>query len=260
MYQINHCPACFSSNIRKEPALISQFVAWMTAQDGKFPFNPSKTHSINCNECGFITTADRLILEEENLLFSSYGLEDYNNKRVFCEPWYREYLEQFNPSVYYTLKKNALDHLVDAHIDRLTINTVLEYGDASGRSIPKAFLKAKRYSWGQKPKDRDESIVAFNPTLHVKPLMDLVLCTDILSYISNPDSVVNEIKKVIGPHTWVYFEVPNSEDQVLVQSFHEHINLWKKQSIELFVRRHGFEITEGVVSDQVIGVLGKLKQ
>jgi SAM-dependent methyltransferase len=74
---------------------------------------------------------------------------------------------------------------------------------------------------------------------------DLVTCTDVLEHITNDDSTVREINRVLKPGGYVLITVPafqslwGHQDEVS-----HHLRRYTRRDIEKIVTKEGFEILE----------------
>jgi hypothetical protein len=255
MHTIDHCPACNSLDIHKEDAFLSMFVAWVAT--GEYVWEPLPNHSIICNKCSFIGSSLRLTDKEESALYEGYRGEEYNNKRIFVEPWYRDYLNTFNQEEYNQKRSVGINHLIEKHIDIMTINKVLDYSGNTGIHIPSKFIKAKRYI-------SNSNVPAIPGILKCdintdKMTVDFLMCGHMLERSSDPNELIKNIKRFINNDSWLYIEVPDEKYAGATYQFHEHLNLWNVKSMTTFLDRHGITIVDSLEVNDFHCFLAKLK-
>jgi hypothetical protein len=254
MYRIDFCPACGSQHIKKELADLSQFVTWMSTNE--FVHSSIKTYAVICNECSFIGSGLRLEPAEEHRIYGNYKSEDYTNKRIFCEPWYKDYIESFDQKKYAEDRKVKLDNLIDKNVDRVYINSVLDVWGGNGEHIPIKFIKAKKYVYNATPSSNLPDVLNFNPSLHQTPI-DFIMLAGVLEHQSDPDVVMRSFIQLMNADSWLYVEVPHYNNPSY-DIFHEHLNLWNLKSTGAFLNRFGLKIVDYSISD-TISILAKVK-
>ena len=254
MYRIDFCPSCGSQNTKKELAELSQFIVWMVLD--QFNYTNTQTYAVVCNDCSFIGCGLRLLPDEETKLYKNYRGEDYTNKRIFCEPWYKDYIETFDRVKHNEERRLKIDALIDKNVDRVYINSVLDVWGGNGEHIPIKFIKAKKYVYNVTPTVNLPDILNFNPPLHQTPV-NFIMCCNALESQSDPDVMMNIIRKVMDQDSWLYLEVPyydNPEYNV----FHEHLNFWNLKSLEAFLNRFQLKIVDHSITN-TISLLARLK-
>ena len=257
MYTINHCPACYSTDVTLQPAQLAQFVVWKATSE--FAYNHLPADAITCNCCGFIGSSLRLTDDEEFNLYKDYRGEEYTNKRIFCEPWYQEYLNNFNPTEYFTGRKIGINKLLDRYLDLSMVESVLDYGGYNGNLIPERFNNCKRYVHDISRVALLPDIFRFNPRTD-NGKMDVVMCSHVLEHKSDPDTLIQDIKRSAKKDAWIYIEVPNLDVPMLPGGvFHEHINSWSLSSIRALLARHNIDVIDSTVELDYLCVLARQK-
>lgn len=255
MYTVDHCPACHSMDVTKQPAYLAQFVVWKATNE--FVYNNQPTNGVTCNKCGFVGSSLRLTEEEEVNLYRDYRGEEYTNKRIFCEAWYKDYIADLDHTDYAQGRKIGINKLLDKHIDHLFINTVLDYGGDTGEFIPERFIKSKRYVYDISEVELLPGILKFNPNLD-KTKMDFVMCCHVLEHKSDPDMLIKDIKRYSNKGGWIYLEVPNFDAPQLPGGlFHEHLNIWKTSSVQALLERHNIDIIDSLIEFDYLCILAR---
>lgn len=255
MYRIENCPSCGSQNVIRQLSQLAQFIVWMAT--GEFTYDNSRTYAVVCNDCSFIGSGLRLTQEEDVRLYSNHKGEDYTNKRIFCEPWYKEYIEKFDRNKYLHERRTRIDTLIDKNIDRAYINTVLDVWGGSGEHIPIRFIKAKKYVHNIVTKPLLPQVIDLSPLTRHKPI-DFIMCCNVLEYQSDPASFIQIIKNIMNKDSWLYVEMSYSDDPDY-DVFHEQVNFWNPKSFTVFLDRFGFTAVDHSISDGVISLLVRLK-
>ena len=262
MYTVDHCLACNTLNVTKEPAYLAQFVVWKATDE--FVYEHQPTHGVVCNQCSFVGSRHRLSDEEERRLYSGYRNEEYNNKRIFCEPWYKEHVEKFNTQQYVEERKVGINTLIDRNVDIVTISTVLDYGGDNGVHIPKKFIKAKLFVSDISGAALAPGVLPYPSDPSAKRLkVDFLMCCHVLEHKSDLDILVKDLKNHIHDKSWIYIEVPNFDNPMPGGLFHEHLNRFNLKSMTALLNKHGIDVVDSLVSPTSSGdclcVLGKLK-
>jgi hypothetical protein len=254
MYIIDYCPACHSKDITKSPYKLSQFVAWRST--GDFPYGQVPTMGIKCNQCSFLATHHRLTAQEEQNLYINYRGDDYNKMRLFIEPQYQHHITTFDGNDYAEKRKVGINALINKNIDLSTVHSVLDYGGDTGAHIPQVFVNAKKYVYDISGVDTIEGVETYD-TATSPATVDFLMCCHTLEHKSDPDILINDLKKYVDQSTWVYIEVPNA-DPPWQNEFHEHINIFNCKSMTALLERHGFKIAD-VFENENLCMLAKLK-
>jgi SAM-dependent methyltransferase len=251
MYIIEHCPACNSLDIRKESAKLAQFVIWKATDE--FAYSHKDNNAIICNQCSFLGSQIRLTDEEETRLYKDYRGEEYNNKRLFCEPWYANYINMFDQEKYVNDRKVGINRLIDTHVDIMTINKVLDYGGDTGSHIPDKFIKAKWYVSDISGVPPMPGVLPFD-TMTQKMTVDFLMCCHVLEHKSDPDVLIKDIKRFVNSNSWIYIEVPHFDAPQLPGGiFHEHLNAWNMQSMKALLEKHQIDVVDSTLSEIMDG-------
>lgn len=90
-----------------------------------------------------------------------------------------------------------------------------------------------------------------NPTLRIKELIpraDLVICSNIIEHVEDPDTLLDYIKAVSGPETVIFLATPEREslcgENVLTPKNPFHVREWSKTEFNEYVSRRHFEVME----------------
>jgi hypothetical protein len=260
MYTIDHCLACKTLDIKLEPAKIAQFVIWKATNN--FVYENVDTHGVVCKKCSFVASQHRLTDDEETNLYRDYRGEEYNNKRIFCEPFYQASVDKFSSDQYMLERKAGINQLLDKHItDVLPINYVLDYGGDTGSHIPDRFIKSKLFVSDISGVTPLPGIQVYNPRLG-NLVADFLMCCHVLEHKSDPDILIKELKLCMKPSTWLYVEVPNFTFPLQGGVFHEHINRFNIRSMTALLNRNGIDVVDHLINPTMGGdclcVLAKL--
>lgn len=261
MYTINHCVACSSLDVKLEPAKLAQFVVWKATDN--FVNENIPTNGIVCKECSMVASQHRLTDEEELNLYRDYRGQEYNNKRLFCEPNYQDSIKKFSTEKYIAERKIGINKLLDRHlIDLDLINIILDFGGDTGAHIPEKFIKSKCYVSDISGVNPLPGIHVYNPR-YEKLKFDFVMCCHVFEHKSNPDVLANELKDCMNTNTLLYVEVPNFTFPLQGGVFHEHINRFNIRSMTALLERNGLDIIDHLINPTMGGdclcVLAKMK-
>jgi 2-polyprenyl-3-methyl-5-hydroxy-6-metoxy-1,4-benzoquinol methylase len=168
--------------------------------------------------------------------FETY-FNDINNK----DRWQNE--------VYFFAKKIFLKN---------NLNTVLDYGCGSGFKLLKYF-KDHKYTGI----DLDETIKLINKEnfLSINDFnfnissYDLVICSDVIEHVIDPDIILNNIKKINCK--FIIFSTPDrnllyNKDSILFFGPPKniaHIREWTFSEFNLYISNNGFEIIKHFISN-----------
>ena len=86
------------------------------------------------------------------------------------------------------------------------------------------------------------------PTLNLDEAVDLVICSDVIEHLSDPDMLINYIKRFCGPDTIVVFSTPDRDKVRGIECSHspkrEHIREWSSPEFSQYLQSRGFTINE----------------
>lgn len=85
------------------------------------------------------------------------------------------------------------------------------------------------------------------PTLELSENFDLIICSDVIEHLEDPDQLLNYIKRYCGESTLVLISTPD-RDRVRGKDCtscpqNEHIREWNSKEYEAYLTKSGFEIT-----------------
>jgi hypothetical protein len=261
MYLVDYCLVCNTLDIEKEPAKLAQFVVWKAT--GNFVNENQDTNGIVCKRCNFVGSQHRFTDEEENNLYRDYRGEEYNSKRIVCEPTYQVKTSEFNTEQYLQERKIGINTLIEQHINIESVSTVLDYGGDTGSHIPKKFINAEKYVSDISGVTTLPGILTFNPSTQ-KIIFDFVMCCHVLEHKSNLDELIKELKSYTKITGWLYIEVPNFDSPMHGGIFHEHINRFNKKSMEALLNKHDIDIIDSIINPtsggECLCVLARIKE
>jgi hypothetical protein len=235
MYEIHNCPACNSSNVKFKETTLSKFLAFRILG---FINRDVPIKGMECLECSFVGSADRLTLRESKIYYTGYRDKEYTQMRLGFEPNYKEIVDV---AAYREQRKPGIQKLIKQNINTEQIRTVLDYGGDDGSFIPDCFNKSEKYVF-------DINDVAVIPGIKKFKVdsnksFDFIMCAHLLEHVSDLDEVLGKIKQYSNNNTWIYFEVPNNINPY-IGTIHEHINFFNIESISALLKRNGFKIID----------------
>ncbi len=82
----------------------------------------------------------------------------------------------------------------------------------------------------------------------VKQKFDLIICSDVIEHLFNPDSLVNYIKKISNSGSYLILSTPERDllhgvDNVMAKNG-EHIREWNQSELENYISSFGFELID----------------
>lgn len=254
MYEIDHCPACHSTNIALSPAKLARFVVYHVTD-----IDPVTDHEIKllaCRNCSFVGSQTRLDEQEEIKLYKDYRGIIYNERRIHCEPGYTTHMNALEDYNFNFRRRIGINELVKrVKVDQ--IKTVLDYGGNDGRFIPESFVNAQKYVYDISGVNTATGTLLYHPDKGPRPI-DFLMCCHTLEHCSDPDILLNKLRELINEHSVVYFEVPNFDFPHGHVTFHEHINVFNLQSLTALLERNAFEIID-IFQNENLCLLTKLK-
>jgi hypothetical protein len=233
---------------------------WKATEE--FVYDNKDNFSIICNNCGFVASQLRLSQEEETTFYKDYRGEDYNNKRVFCEPWYKNYLDvsAVQDLSYNEDRQIPFNTLIDNHVDLMTINQVLDYGGANGCRIPEnKFIKAKLFVYDISGVPVLPGILPYERSMKKPETVDFIMCCHVFEHLSDPQETMKDIKRFMHKDTWLYIEVLGKSGPPPGRLYREILNSWTLNSMTEFLNKNDIEIVEVKSFDDDLCILTKLK-
>ncbi|MDB2513453.1 class I SAM-dependent methyltransferase [Alphaproteobacteria bacterium] len=260
MYIAKECVACGSKRLIKSPSVLMPFVAdraldWgpveMTTDWGLQSIEIGtlhcRTNSVACKSCHTVFLDLRFGDDEIKSLYKDYRGADYNAKRTMYEPEYSRKSSVF--SYRYPYLANA-EIWIQRHI---TPETVLDWGGDDGLNSLFRGTKSKIYlhdisgvvpKYGTQMYSKKDADICF----------DLVTCNQVLEHVPEPLKILEEIRAIMSPHTWLYFDLPFEKimqgdtplDKRLERKkhWHEHINFFSAEGIKQLVKQAGLNFVE----------------
>ena len=240
MHIAKSCPACTSTDLSSNAAILMPFVAervfgWQPAeitadwQLRTIPQGNAQTicSTLECNECGLLFLDMRFDDDEMRRLYADYRGEEYTLTREVYEPGYTN-RNQFLQS------EKHIDE-VEQFLNGVKHRTVLDYGGDDGSKTP--FSDALQHVYEISGKRQDELLPAY----------DLIVCSHVLEHVPDPAQVLRHIQGFMLPDSVLYIELPMELPFLDLfehpkRHWHEHINLYSRRSLELLLWRLGFVI------------------
>lgn len=255
MKVVKDCVVCGSRNLSKRFGQFAPFVAHRVADfpmgtitiGGQALYPPLFTNSLRCADCGFVFSQLRFDDDELQCLYKDYRGEEYTRTRNFFEPGYDKLNEQIgsNP-LEVGNRAAALTGFLQGVMDVRSRTTVLDYGGDMGQHIPPALNHCRKFVYDI---SRVATVDGVNIVNDISSLgvIDFVMCSNVLEHVPFPGRVIDDIKKVCGPDTVLFIDVPlemnpaqDLSESEIPAFFHEHINYFTPRSVNALLRYHGF--------------------
>ena len=259
MYKADRCLVCLSDGItivRDSTAMIHQFIAWKSS--GEYFWGHLPSASIRCRKCGFVFCEDRLTDEEEAKFYNEYQGEEYTAMRLHSQPWYadEQAIENSEATIY---RRIALTNsIIDRNIERLKINTVLDYGFITEKYPLDRFIKSKQYGFKPYSEKNFVNLIKFDPQQN-NPPFDFIMCRHMLEQVAHPENLIARLRDLLNKDGYICFEMSNSPAAKYQHIFHEKINFFNIQSLSLLLDTLNMKIVDSQEQDDTISILTKIK-
>ena len=264
---INYCICCDSKNVIMHQSYMRQFVVdrmlGNTQKDNELGTHCSLIH---CQDCDYVGSDVRFSLEEEARYYHNYGSDEWIAHRCrYDGEEIRDIMKAYEVGEYPKNRKSQTGKLLAKHINLGTISNVLDFGGNKGEMIPDELAHTDRYVLETEERSVAEGIKSIskdNNDLRV----DLLICSQTLEHVSDPNGLINYMKKYIRPGGWIYLEVPYERVPTNLEhhGFHEHINCFSGISLTTLALRNNIELVATAMLVPIphitsIAVLGKIK-
>lgn len=226
---VYYCRCCQSKDVSGNGAILSPFVAHRmfglppVATTNLYGV-PNQTNyfpclSLRCKMCDF--TGVNILFSDEEMknLYSDYRGEEYNRLRVQYEPHYDP--KGFDdPHPYVPEVEDFIRKHTDGNLKRL-----IDYGGGDGKNTPQVAEKVYNYDIDD---TKNKVSILFN--------CDIVTCMEVLEHVADPQAVVRHVAGVGARYS--YFDVPNCDNSVRREFWHEHINCFSEECLHTLLSQH----------------------
>ena len=200
----------------------------------------------HCRSCDFVFFQRRLTDAEARRLYTNYRGDEYNKMRVGFEPHYTPLIDIFSDplSAYYVERSRDYVDLLDVFPELGQIGKVLDFGgDGSvpARVFPNAQVAIDDLNAGSSDS--------------VSNQYDLVFASNVFEHVSDPVSMLRQLRKKLAPEGVLLIDVPKPAQASLTEGLlwqerhggelfemHEHINHFSKRSLGLLIAAAGLEV------------------
>jgi SAM-dependent methyltransferase len=236
MKNIDYCSICGSKNVKLYSSAMDGFVVNRMLKNSNRPDPFPSCSLICCLDCEGRSSSFRFDEAEEKVYYFQYMKEDYLKERSV-----RDVAEYYASEENKSNRRTAASSVMIKHINFEQIKSVLDFGGDTGEMIPVELAHAHQYVVDQDERSLDSKVKFVNSPEEIDSV-DLVMCCHTLEHVSDPCSVINEIKKYMQAGSWLYIEVPNEAtwDPADGFHFHEHINLFTSNTLTHLMKLHGF--------------------
>jgi len=202
-----------------------------------------------CSHCSFIQT--KLAFEEDaiNRLYVDYRSETYNQERSEYEPGYAAIAAQVGQDpMELEHRVAAATRFLTAHIPSASDFTILDYGGADGKFLPR--IDARKFVY----EISNIEPIAGVTRVHALSAVDtysLVQLTHVIEHVVEPLQLVQQVAAHVAPGGYLYLETPQelSEQQRAelatgrrVIAVHEHINSYSAMAVTKLIEVAGLEM------------------
>lgn len=206
VYVTEACPCCGSQEKGEWPALVSPFVASYVLDR-----RPQPTRLLECKGCRFRWFAERFTEDEAARLYDGYRGDRYFQARHRHEPWYTRKVNDDiggDPAVV-SFRKAMVERIVRASGDASRIERVLDWGGDRGQILPEAIGK-ERFVYEISGLEPVPGVTRIGTADALRgQTFDLVLCCHVLEHLSDPRTVLDELRPLLrSKDSLLYVEVP----------------------------------------------------
>lgn len=206
--------------------------------------------SMMCRKCGHMFVDYRFSDREMESLYADYRGEEYVSLRESYEPGYTQRNKLLADGVAYL---SQVEEFLDEFMPSSDI-AILDWGGDTGVNTP---FKGRRSSLHIfDPSDKATGLtdtLTFASVPSQRSIYDLIVLSNVLEHIPFPSETLNELMPFMGPETILYVEIPLEAIQQSAagppysgaqnkKHWHEHINFFTPDSIEILLEKSGFTI------------------
>lgn len=204
--------------------------------------SPGKTTIKVCIDCSFIGTCYPYSNEELASLYHDYRSDSYNAERVYFEPYYEKLKNLVGKStdeIDFRIKN--VDDIIGNFVDLAKVESILDWGGGEGRFIPSKLRDKKVFIFdvSNEPSISNEYVKI--DRIGETDKYDYIQACHVLEHVANPHEVVSQMIGNLNQGGYLYIEVPQDRDELLINDFvssrknfyhilHEHLNLYTTKS------------------------------
>lgn len=173
--------------------------------------------------------------------------ESTNLSKHTASNWlYRKHLESFFEKLFEMVSKTECESLLDAGCgEGFVVDFLAERLPdikITGVDVSEKAIAYANQHFGEKARFRTGSVYKLPFS---DKSFDLVLCSEVLEHLDDPNKAVNELKRVARNHVIItvphepYFQWLNNLGQLIgVSDDPEHVNFWTSSTFQAFIRAH----------------------
>ena len=205
MRNVLSCPGCGGEISHCKKGLVSPFLAqriW-----ARPPFH---VHLMKCETCDLMFFNPRLEPQEEARHYSAYRDPEYQAMRQSFEPWYTP---RFNANItnpeFLQLRKSKVAEILTPHLANGHAPTILDFGGAHGELVQGLIAGARPYVYEVSGVEPFNGVgVCADLTACRSHAFDLIISSNVLEHVGDPQALVQEMRQVAEPGTMLWVEVP----------------------------------------------------
>ncbi len=206
-----------------------------------------------CLDCQFVQTKEAFSEDALARLYLDYRSKTYNAERIRYEPEYRQIAEDVGSSLQETETRVAtLTNWLKERIEFDDNFSMLDYGGADGRFLPKLAAKKYVYEISDTPPLKDITRIATERELRSYSYVQLA---HVLEHVPNPLLTIRRLLPTINVGGYLFIEVPQDLEDRRVDrlmsgttgdfvSIHEHINFYTVRSVTEAIRAAGLTLID----------------
>lgn len=248
------CLICGSENVEAFPAEAAPFL-----KSRMFGHRKIDERIVHCRECDIFYLAERPADEEMKHYYQHYMTGEYVSARDAAEPGFKKWHDGYMANDFskeLSARKEKMTRLFSRYLPLAKIENVLDYGGARGEFIPEMFGRCARYVYDLDDTPTVEGVHKIRDFHELKNYRwDFVMSCHCLEHVADPMEILNKIIDLMPVGGYLYVELP-FEDYVyqFIEAkkplpIHEHINLFRKQTLEKIFDRRDFIVLENKVEE-----------
>lgn len=183
------------------------------------------------------------IANNENRTLESEGNVFWNKERIYYSSLYQWHVYRYGLEI---IKRNHIKNVLDIGCGTASklVKMISPAANIYGIDQPTAIEYCKaNYKVGTFYADNLE-----DPKVCIDVPFGLVICSDVIEHIVNPDIVINYIKKFCSKETYILFSTPDRErlrgKDCLYSPKKEHIREWNAEEFRSYLGESGFLVLE----------------
>ncbi|HLH08243.1 MAG TPA: class I SAM-dependent methyltransferase [Terriglobales bacterium] len=202
-----------------------------------------------CRQCRFVQTKNPFSAEMLGELYRDYRSDSYNSERIRYEPEYEAVAAQVGKDDEASVRVGTLTAWLRDKIDLTRELSMLDYGGADGRFLPK--LPGTKYVYEISDMTPVEGVTRIRNADELSTY-SYVQVAHVLEHVPDPLEMVKTVANSICKSGYLYIEVPEDIDREKIDRLlqgenlhipiHEHINFYNLEAVRRVVEAVGLQL------------------